>query len=272
MCAHLLPEPFRYFFTGAPAVVAFFVISGFCIHHPYRDASPDVMSFWTARAIRILPPAMIAMVWAQLEGIRAFNPIDGFILWSIVCELVYYIFYPLTRKLATMLGWETLILVAIVWSYFVIFTQGTDEFGNIHIYGPGLNWLVLYPAWLIGAYVAELKGLKVLNVWVCRFGIGGIALGLQWFTLHTVVGYYLTLIPFSFLVAIWLAAETLNRCRSMEWFGRWSYSIYLFHIPAAALFSPWLALPACYVCFRLVELPCHKLAREAFHHFRVRIA
>ena len=54
-----LPGIAKYIFTGYPAVVAFFVISGFCIHAPYVKATLPVRAFWLARFVRICVPVAI---------------------------------------------------------------------------------------------------------------------------------------------------------------------------------------------------------------------
>ena len=84
-----LPGIAKYIFTGYPAVVAFFVISGFCIHAPYVKATLPVRAFWLARFVRICVPVAIAWPIANLLGMKVFNPVDGYILWSVVCELWY---------------------------------------------------------------------------------------------------------------------------------------------------------------------------------------
>src|SRR4051812_16239854 len=49
--------------NGPAAVIAFFVISGFCIHYPFRHGgSPFVPEYFCRRFIRIGIPMVIAMV------------------------------------------------------------------------------------------------------------------------------------------------------------------------------------------------------------------
>lgn len=89
-----MPGVTRYIFTGHLAVIAFFVVSGFCIHYPYRNAFLPARAFWVARLIRIMIPATVAMALAQSLGMKEYNFADGYILWSIVCEIFYYLAYP----------------------------------------------------------------------------------------------------------------------------------------------------------------------------------
>ncbi|MFL5019716.1 MAG: acyltransferase family protein, partial [Rhizobium sp.] len=144
--AHLLgpslPGVAKYIFTGHPAVIAFFVVSGFCIHYPYRFRSLQVAPFLSGRFIRIVPPAAAAFILAQAMGMKAYNPIDGYILWSVVCEAIYYCLYPLIVPISRRIGWPVLIAVSVIASYGVAVGFGSDQYGNAMKYGPKLNWVV----------------------------------------------------------------------------------------------------------------------------------
>lgn len=276
----------KYIFTGQPAVIAFFVVSGFCIHYPYTSKGPNAIAFWSARWIRILIPALLALLMAKLAALPKYNFIDGFILWSIVCELVYYTLYPFLYKLASYSSWEKLFGVSILVSFGIVLTLGSDQYGNANKYGPMLNWLVALPAWLIGCVLAEriAAGSRVAegsNIGLKRFGIALIASALYWMTMNTPIGFYLTMNLFSILVFFWLAAEIDHAKQGATYFesvGKWSYSIYLFHIiifsffvqsmgradvPTRLLSIP-LVLLGCYLMYRLIEKPAHELARRIF--------
>ena len=56
----------KYVITGHPAVIVFFVVSGFCIHYPYTRRSLPVVAFTLARWMRIMPPALTAMLLAHM--------------------------------------------------------------------------------------------------------------------------------------------------------------------------------------------------------------
>lgn len=75
-----LPGLAKYIFTGHPAVVAFFVISGFCIHTPYLRKEMQVSAFWASRLVRIFIPVAVAVPLAQSLGMLQFNFKDGYIL------------------------------------------------------------------------------------------------------------------------------------------------------------------------------------------------
>ena len=174
MLAHLagpyMPGLSRYLFTGVPAVIVFFVVSGFCIRFPYRTRPAPRLAFWAARAVRMLVPALVAMGLAHLAGLREYNFVDGYILWSIVCELFYYAAYPLLASTARRIGWRTLCGASFVVSYAVAVGVGSDRYGNVHVYGWYLNWIILLPAWLLGCILAdELKPEQPTRMAVWRY-------------------------------------------------------------------------------------------------------
>ena len=84
-------------FVGQAAVMAFFVISGFCIHYPYAAGKKlKVQDFYIKRLWRIGIPAIVALGIYEL----IFNLFLG-VLWSIVCEIIYYLLYPIILKYKT---------------------------------------------------------------------------------------------------------------------------------------------------------------------------
>lgn len=282
----------QYIFTGHPAVIAFFVVSGFCIHYPYTSERPNAIAFLSARWIRILIPALLALLMAKLANLPKYNFIDGFILWSIVCELIYYTLYPLFYKLSRYLSWERQFVLSLTISFAIALTLGSDQYGNAHKYGPALNWLVALPAWLIGCVLAEnvARGSKLVDgsrIGLKRFGIAFVASVLYWLTMNTPVGFHLTMNLFSIMVFLWLSAEIAHAEEGVgvfESIGKWSYSIYLFHIiffsilvqfigkadTLTRLMSLPLILLGCYMMYRLVEKPAHAFARMVFKHLKQR--
>jgi peptidoglycan/LPS O-acetylase OafA/YrhL len=287
MCAHLagphLPGLLKYTFTGMPAVIAFFVVSGFCIHFPYRNKDVPKTAFWTARAIRILIPALIAMTLAQLEGIASYNFVDGYILWSIVCELFYYAAYPALLWIARRIGWFRLFAASAVLAYAIVIWFGSDIYGNIHIYHWYGNWIVMLPSWLLGCILAEeLNERRSRNVWAWRFMTAAVASFLYWTTINKWLGFYLTMNAFAVIVVFWVRAEITNaETRAiviLESVGKWSYSLYLMHMVMASFVgfalhsdNPLVVIPfallGSYAFFLCVEKPSHKLSQRAFRAF-----
>ncbi len=270
--------------TGVAAVMAFFIISGFVIHYPYRNGkSLDVPEFYARRFIRIALPAVAAWLLYRLT----FGLVLG-VAWSLICELVYYLLYPLVLKCKKY--FRVLFVVALVASYassllFDLFATGYN--GDFHRHGFLLTWVTGFPVWLLGVALADrYDSLKVkatgrpyLRLWVLRIGawIGGSFTALLRF--HFGVAYSYTLPVLSFFLFFWLAAEIAYykgkaENKALEYGGRISYSIYLVH--ALALYAVvryageewWLflikiaaALLASWVFYLLVEKPSHRLAR-----------
>ena len=286
----------RYIFTGLPAVIVFFVVSGFCIHFPYTRRPLPVVAFTVARWTRIMIPALSAMLLAKLMHLTEFNFIDGFILWSIVCELWYYSLYPFFLFISRKVSFEAQFALAFLVSIALVSYLGSDKYGNMHIYGLGLNWLIALPSWLLGCLLANRVsaknsptqyGRRDIIIW--RAVVATTASCLYWLTLNTPVGYYLTMNTFALLVFFWIYAE-INSQKSatsvFERVGKWSYSIYLFHIVWLTCISylfvragfpqtpnqPWITIPIilwlCYQVYKYVEKPSHELARKLFGSYR----
>ncbi|MBY3347202.1 acyltransferase family protein [Rhizobium laguerreae] len=281
--AHLLgpsmPGISRYIFTGHPAVIVFFVISGFCIHFPFRTAEMSAVAFLKRRYLRIVIPTAVALVLAQWVGIRAYNPIDGYILWSVVCELIYYSLYPLFLPVSRKVGWPAMIAVSVIVSYVTVIGLGSNEYGNAQIYGPSLNWVVSLPAWFMGCYIAQIyrRGLYFGNIWIWRAATAMTASILYWATMNTPIGFYLTMIPFGVLACGWILSEASNAERGkasaiMEKVGEACFSIYLTHVIAAAAMERLGITNPIIVCagslmlvvpfFFFVEKPAQELSRH----------
>ena len=101
---------------GNPAVIGFFVISGFCIHLPFRNAEQlSTGRYYARRYIRILVPVLAAIAIAQLTGDRQMifgrhDVLWNGVLWSLFCEEIYYAIYPPARWIRRRFGWMILLL------------------------------------------------------------------------------------------------------------------------------------------------------------------
>ena len=88
----------KFFFTGISGVVVFFIISGLCIHLPNARGLQIrcLKSYFTRRLLRILPPVVpIVMLYHYADGLTIGQCFSKTILWSVVCEVIYYLIYPL---------------------------------------------------------------------------------------------------------------------------------------------------------------------------------
>jgi peptidoglycan/LPS O-acetylase OafA/YrhL len=278
---------------GPPAVIAFFVISGFCIHYPYCQGRRRVVigRFYARRYIRIGLPVIGVLV-----SFKVFFPetiIFGdrtllwySTLWSVVCEEIYYGAYPLLSHWAERWGWETLIGVAVFVSLC-----------TTCLYFPARDWedigvlattVTLLPVWLMGCQLAQAsfsmrQDYSVKGIWIRRF----CAWAMMWLALvlHFHAGIYQTATGLWLGVGyyFWLRAEICyyrNRetRRALAWAGQWSYSLYLVHPLVIKILSHYgileleirgrwivgflLILASSYAFYLLIERPSHKLARK----------
>jgi peptidoglycan/LPS O-acetylase OafA/YrhL len=272
----------KHIFAGQ-MVIVFFVVSGFCIHYPYIDKPLPTFAFLAGRWTRIMIPAFVALLLAYILGIKKFNFVDGFILWSIVCELWYYTLYPLFLRFSKIIPFSNQYVLSLIISLSILLYSGSDKHGNVNIYGPWLNWLVALPCWLLGCLLAEQvkkngngASSSYLIAW-WRVVVIIVAAFMGWLTLNTPIGFYLTMNPFAVLAFFWIRAEIRSAKYEnsiFEAIGKWSYSIYLFHVIFFVLISkvihisplilvvPVLAL--CYLAYLTIELPSHNASRRLF--------
>ena len=170
---------FRGFFgniwSGPAAVIVFFVISGFCIHYPFAgsDKRPRLKEFYTRRFLRLLVPVAAAIPLSALIGVRLTLFQDS-ILWSLLAELIYYICYPLLRAAHLRFGsWRGIVIASFAIAFAVAATNPSA--GNYPSYGPGFNWLLGLPCWLLGCLLAESARRKYTPPCFhnCNLGLAG---------------------------------------------------------------------------------------------------
>lgn len=276
-------------FSGPAAVIVFFVISGFCIHYPFRNGRHlEVVPYFARRHIRIWIPILAAVLIGQTIGVKI-GILQDSILWSLVAEEIYYVIYPVLLKVRRYLqSWSKLLIVSYILAFIVILQDPTA--GNYPSYGPYLNWLLGLPCWLLGCLLAERSEavsqsihISVFHIWCWRFGawFGSIICSILRF--HTPVKYPWSLTIFAVLAYFWVLKEIQfyrvhKSAGIIESFGKASYSIYLVHLIGIAIFASiniesssesltWilgmsLTLAICSVFYWAIELPSHLLARK----------
>ena len=104
---------------GPAAVIVFFVISGFCIHLPFRkDHQLNIKKFLARRYFRIGLPWIGLVVMTQLllgrESAVAYSRLYDGIFWSLFAELVYYTLYPLLLRLRRRIAFEQMIVFSFI--------------------------------------------------------------------------------------------------------------------------------------------------------------
>ena len=253
--------------SGTPAVIGFFIISGFCIHLPFRNNEKlYVGRYYARRYTRILVPVIVALVVWRFAGFKQGLFGEHSILWesplwSLLCEEIYYLLYPLIRRIRWRYGWTPLFSVTFPLSVGISLShvRATDW----HPYGPIGTAFILLPVWLLGCVLAEQSDhLAALNsgweIWTWRFMIWLAS----WVTemLHFKFGVHtgVTMLWFGVLAFYWVKKEIaygLNHSpsRLLVWAGAWSYSLYLIH-GAAPEFYKLIPIPNFGVSGELVSL------------------
>jgi len=272
-------------FNGAGAVIGFFVISGLCIHYPYRSKPLELLPFYARRYIRILIPLGTALGVGRLIK----DDLTGYyhaILWSLIAEEIYYAIYPALRIAIRKLGWKLLLSLSYALAVGLIVSR--PHALMFHQFGPGLTWAVGLPSWLLGCHLAETLGnanrpeVSGTRIWAWRLSMWGLGSAASALRFHAGIGDPVTLTLMSPLLYYWLRLELTRRSRVavFEYGGKFSYSIYLFHGLAVAVWGfiarfltggavlastlqLTFVLAISYGFFLLIEQPSHNFARYA---------
>lgn len=275
-------------FNGPAAVIAFFVISGFCIHYgTARSTELFLPAYFPRRWIRTIVPMAVAIVLAELADVKL-GLFSFTILWSLLCEEIYYLLYPVLLALRNRFSWTQIAAASFVAAIGVALSQPRAL--EYPVFGPGLNWLLGLPCWILGCILAEqvkrgqLPRVSSREIWTWRLGMWAVSSILSILRFHAGIGYPWTLNAFSLLVLAWIsreiAAAKRGTKRPLEAAGQWSYSLYLMHLTFGALVVTAIPLPAnsntlwllrtvaafvgSYAFYRVVERPAHRLARRAY--------
>ena len=284
---HIAKQALSLLVNGTAAVMVFFIISGFCIHYPYRSGGVvDLRSFYTRRLTRISVPLVAVVALSIFIGFGYVSLVEG-VLWSLIAEIIYYFLYPLFIKWRQRIGWRNLIIVAFVAAYAVVATK--PHAGNYPSYGHALNWVVGLPIWLLGCLLAERSDhfpfTNARSIWFYRVMIVSAAcstLVLRYHVPHVSLGFPWTLNIFGAAAYVWVGQEIIYfhqhpPLRWMEKAGQGSYSLYLLHLPGAYLLKRIPVFnsiqgPAHYILdllfvissaavfYVLIERPSHRLA------------
>ncbi|HXZ12307.1 MAG TPA: acyltransferase [Candidatus Sulfotelmatobacter sp.] len=288
---HTLPRIWGSFVYGVPAVMGFFVISGFCIHLPFRHGENLLVGpYYARRYIRILVPVFAAIAIHRLAGSRA--PLLGQntvlwvgVLWSLLCEEIYYAVYPVLRFLRMRLGWPLLLSSTMA---LAVITSSIRRYPSWTGYGPLRTALILLPVWLLGCHLAEISDQlpsiqSPYTIWGWRFLAWAGSWVCETLNFQAGIPYTQTMLWFGILAYFWLRKEIAYGAnhKPLALFasaGAWSYSLYLMHIPAwdilqkfhvpnLGYISDWcltagFLLGVSYLFYLVIERPSHKLARR----------
>jgi len=277
-------------FNGVGAVIAFFIISGFVIHYPYRHKVPDTLPFLVRRWLRIGLPLLIISLIASWFHIFSEIPI-----WSLYCELIYYTLYPIliriklswTVKLLASFGISLVMILVLVpndWSS-MLHQKDLHYEGAYWQLGPGLTWIIGLPCWLLGVILAnnlETYRQQITPRTIFTFRLAVLAAGIlaNLIKFHYYVSFIFSMNFFAILLFFWLKNEILyyrtrQPVKLFELCGEFSYSLYLCHNVIVFLLTPilpvniytWLPVVVVtiflsYLFYLVAERPSHLLSRR----------
>jgi peptidoglycan/LPS O-acetylase OafA/YrhL len=278
---------------GLPAVMAFFVISGFCIHMPFKQPGKiSVLRFYLRRYFRVLAPVAVTVILmtALFPELHIFGN-DSILwkstLWSLVCEELYYAVYPFLRAIRFKVGWWPIMGATIATSIALsVVLRRAPEWSDI---GAIPTALILFPVWISGCILAEqVEGLKALEssrtIWLWRMGAWSTMWISEFLIFHMGISKVVCMLYVGGVAYFWVRAEIayhMDRAvsRLLVAAGAFSYSLYLVHVgvrDAVKHFLPgfdiltrsgWLftmisMLAFAYVFYLLIEAPSHRLAKR----------
>lgn len=272
-------------FPGKIAVIVFFVLSGFCIHYPYAQGKKLLIkSFYLGRIIRLGIPAIIALlIFKETQ----------YVIWSVICEIVYYSLYPIILKFYTKFFWPMFLFsLCCGFGISILYDLNNPYNGDFDQNGYLIDWMVGLPIWLLGTYLAtvytqspakiQLPSIPIYFVRLFTWFLAFI-LSISRFQLH--IGYAYSLPIFSIWISIWMLFEihhfeTHKENPFMSYVGKISYSIYLIHggvfgifmyifhvqklghsLPATIL-GIGSAFLASVLYFKFIESPSHKISKN----------
>ncbi len=171
---------------------------------------PSWGRYYARRYIRILIPMVAAVALAVAISV-AVAVLATSVLWSLVCEEIYYFIYPALLRARDRVGWSAISGVAWVLALAVVLTN--PGAGNYPSYGNAMNWILALPCWLLGCQLAERfdsycqRPVGTGDLWAWRGGIWVLSVALTIVRFHTPIGYRGSLNPLRRkCAALWLRA------------------------------------------------------------------
>lgn len=276
-------------YFGPGAVIGFFIISGFVIHYPNRMDDFNWKVFLVRRIVRIGLPLLVVVMFALKVGMFDHIPI-----WSLYCELIYYSIYPLLR--ISGVSWNRIFIISFVVALGFVWLGATDEVksllqwkninytGSYAALGDLLTWIVGMPCWLLGVLLAERIDqydavITKVRIYAMRLIVMLVGVLLVAIKAHGFVSFIFTLNFYAFMLVYWIACEilyfrTTKSSVTLEFGGKFSYSLYLIHGIVVSFVGGWLSIDffnyfiyiiitivTAYLVYVFVEKPSHRLAK-----------
>ncbi|QVN22252.1 acyltransferase family protein [Burkholderia pyrrocinia] len=294
------------FAWGSAGVPIFFVISGYCIHRNAAlklAADPayrlDAPNFWARRFARIYPVLLAALLFTlaldavslqiapvshkirdigitaflvnlfSLQGVAGYTYGSNGALWTLSLEVQFYAIYPLLFALRRRIGMPAVVAAVALVNVASAWLLERHDLQFFTSY-----WL----SWTIGAWIADVRAQQARGAAAVPsrawYGAAAVLLaaGCGAFRFGQYGAFQLWSAGFACFLYRALARPTAP-LRVLGWFGDFSYSLYLIHLPlfvclGSVLFhselqlSIWpsiafmaAAIPVAYLFYRMFERP-----------------
>jgi len=301
---------FQVSFNGQAAVIAFFIVSGFCIHWPYATGKQMITSeFLVQRLLRIGIPLAVALILGWSFGVPSGSfwkeaVTFGVPIWSLWCEMMYYLIYPVIYWLIRRRGVNVPLVLSFIPAAFALCSNHQWSKPFFYLNGGTCFWMTALmglPFWLAGSWLAEsvrtnrsgngvVRNTKT-RLWLCRLAMYWIQGLMAVLAFKFGIGLPLMLFLSLPFFVFWIRNEISYYSQNPEpplvaWLGGISYSIYLVHVSfyivlQTANVQPWpllarwllsvgVILFGSWMFYRIAELPSHRLAKIVGKRLRLR--
>ena len=254
-------------------VAVFFALSAFVLWRR-RDSSAPGM-YYLKRMARIMPAYWLTVVtvllfipagpWLANLTMTQIYVVGGLMtglthLWSLCVEMAFYLVVPLLAVVLGRFGQRTRIglivagaVLSLGWAYLPMVENSiANGWPNMQIWPPA------YACWFaVGMLAAEFEGVRFPRVpsvvwWFLSLSTAWIA-GQEWFgplgLIHPSPGEFVMRVlagtAFAAFIVVPYALGTPSRLLNtgiMRAMGKWSYSIFLWHLPVLTIVFPLLGL------------------------------
>ena len=280
-----------------PAVIAFIVLSGYCIHrNGLRAENTAISPYVIRRTFRILPIFILATgvgalagnyilgdanisvggIALKLIGVSAFVPSLNAVtyqgngpLHTVMVECWLYVVYPLVMLFLIRGGRERMVWIALgaIWILGVLFCRGNPALTNWWHNGSLLGFLLYWwiGAWLVSGRLPRHILAVAVGLWIAlslKLLITGPSSDLIFVEARKVV--------FALLIGAFIAAIDKPARLTIGRLGCAGYSLYAFHAPVGLVlllagFPWWLAMAGAiafgFLAFLTVESPLTRLGK-----------
>lgn len=227
----LLIALFQVTSLGGNAVIVFFVLSGFSIAHSVQ-AGGSTSRFYMRRVVRLVPPCVggLLLAWLAYWATPFSHTFQSLIAqyWSLYQEAIFYVLAPLVAAAA----WRFHFAAAALAGYLVGVAVGDGGIAHNFVF----HYAFYFAVGVIAYHRRDLlEQLSISKLWLAAASVA--AIGAMIATVHFWPKVsYLIAVAFSLVL---IRNFLLHRLTSqwLEALGAMSYTLYITHIAAIALWA-----------------------------------